>query len=73
MATFITCLPLRVLATTSLLQHDKTVAVAEAISSLRCGIVDEGGHDVLVVVHVDDDADRLAMAASARQLVGAEV
>ena len=39
---------------------------------MRRGIVDKGGDDVLVVLHVDDDADRLAMAAPARQPVGAD-
>ena len=33
--------------------------------------VDEGRDDVLVILHVDDNADRLAMAAPARQPVGA--
>ena len=36
-----------------------------------CG-VHEGGNDVLVVLHVDDDADRLAVAAPAGQPVGAD-
>ena len=70
--TFITCLPLRVLATTSSSGTTKPLPSWEASSSLRFGIVDEGGHDVLVVLHVDDDADRLAMAAAARQPVGAD-
>jgi hypothetical protein len=53
-------------------RDDEAVAGVEAIRSLRARIMHEGGQHILIIVHVDHDAQRFAMSASARQLVGAQ-
>ena len=54
------------------LGHDEAVAAGGGNDQLARRIVHEGRQHVLVVVHVDHDAQRFAMAATAGQLVGAE-
>ncbi len=53
-------------------RHDKAVAGGRDDHLLARRIMDEGGQHILIVVHVDHDAQRLAVTASAGQLVAAE-
>ena len=52
-STFITCLPLRVLASDLVLGHDEAAPLGRGDEQLPLGIVDEDGDDVLGRVHVD--------------------
>ena len=70
--TFSTCLPLRVVATHLVLGHDEAVAARGGDQQLAAGLVDEELDDVVVLLQVDHQAHRLAVAAPARQLVGVQ-
>ena len=68
--TFSTCLPLRVLATSSSSATTKPLPVLEAMSALRAWPVDEEIDEVLPLFDIDHQPQRLALAAPAGQLVG---
>ncbi len=62
MVTFITCLPLRVLATIIALGNDEAIAGRGKTMSLRAGSWHEGRQHVLVVLHIDHDAQGFSVA-----------
>ena len=65
-----TCLPLRVMATISSSGTTKPWPEVAAMSSLRPGSCTKISTNVVVLLQVDHQAHRLAVAAAARQLVG---
>ena len=69
-STFSTCLPLRVMATTSSSGTMKPWPEVAATSSLRPGWCTKISTNVVVLLQVDHQPHRLAVAAPARQLIG---
>ena len=69
-STFSTCLPLRVMATTSSSGTMKPWPEVAAMQQLAAGLVHEHLDERVVLFQVDHQPHRLAVTAPARQLIG---